>query len=140
MPGCSSGQTGLELDWNWTVYSRCLQEEAEQAYVVQRVYNMLHIFYQSVVATVIFYSAICLDGSITAWRLIETEPSDREGSVLGSAPGPVALVGERRDNTTHPLHNVSHSRRASVIASSSTCRTQRGGPPLRGHAQRTFYL
>ena len=74
------------------------------------------MFYQSVVASAIFFSAICWGGGITARDTNKLNRIIRKaGFVLGSALEPLELVVERRmlhkllnilDNTSHPLHDV----------------------------------
>ena len=78
--------------------------------------RMLQTFYQSVVASAIFFAAISWGSSIRARdskklnKLIK-----RAGSVLGTSLEPLEVVVERRmlekvlkimDNETHPLHDL----------------------------------
>ena len=78
--------------------------------------KMLEIFYQSVVASALFFAVVCWGSSIGAGdtnrlnKLIK-----KAGSVIGCKPDTVESVVERRtldkllsimDNTEHPLHHL----------------------------------
>ena len=75
---------------------------------------MLHIFYQSIVTSVIFLCSHLLGSSIRARDSKKlNKVIKKAGSVLENAMEPLELVAERRmlykrlnimDNTSHPLH------------------------------------
>ena len=77
---------------------------------------MLHIFYQSVVASAVFFAAICWGSSLRAGNSKKLNNLIKKpGSVLGTALESLELVVERRmlhkllnimENTTHPLHHI----------------------------------
>ena len=92
--------------------------------------EMLHMLYQSVVASTIFYTAVCWGGSATERDTRRLDKLIRKaGSVLGRCLDSLGVVVERRmwtklsdimDNTNHPLHHTlmeqssSHSRQRSA--------------------------
>ena len=95
--------------------------------------EMLHMFYQSVVASTIFYAAVCWGGSATDRDTRRLDKLIRKaGSVLGRCLDSLGVVVERRmwtklsdilDNTNHPLHHTlieqssSHSERLTALCS-----------------------
>ena len=83
--------------------------------------EMLHTFYQSVVASILLYAVVCWGGGITVRdsgrldRLIK-----KAGSVMGRRLEPLKDVAERRmlskldnimDNVSHPLHRTLQEQR-----------------------------
>ncbi|KAL3050687.1 hypothetical protein OYC64_012664 [Pagothenia borchgrevinki] len=84
---------------------------------------MLEIFYQSVVASALFFAAVCWGGSIRDSDTSRINKLIRKaGSVIGIKLDPFEAVVERRtlnrllsimDNPTHPLHLQLDSQRSS---------------------------
>ena len=91
--------------------------------------EMLHIFYQSVVASTIFYAAVCWGGSATERDTSSLDKLIRKaGSVLGRCLDSLGVVVERRmwinlsdimDNLHHTLmeQSSSHSSRLTALCS-----------------------
>ncbi|KAI3374422.1 hypothetical protein L3Q82_006245 [Scortum barcoo] len=84
--------------------------------------KLLQMFYQSVVASVLFYTVVCWGGSISKK---ETSRLDklirRAGSVVGTKLDSLVTVAESRtldklldimDNASHPLHTVISNQRS----------------------------
>ena len=85
--------------------------------------QLLHVFYQSIVASVIFFSVVCwgccLDSSETKGGKTNSDKINKiirkAGSVIGMSPDSLETVTELRigrklkcilDNTEHPLNTV----------------------------------
>ncbi len=99
--------------------------------------EMLQMFYQSVMASALFYAAVCCGGSVKhkdARRLDKL--AERAGSVIGSRLDSLEAVVERRTQkkvevilnyTDPPLHNIFMDQRNSNSGQliSLRCRTER---------------
>ena len=99
--------------------------------------RMLHMFYQSAVASVLFYAAVCWEGSVMdkdAKRL--NKLVKKAGSVLGARPDSLESVMERgtqkkmqaiMDNVCHPLHKIMADQKSGRkdLFRSMTCRSKR---------------
>ena len=133
---------GVHLDskLDWSVNTDAVYRKGQSRLVFLRRLRsldvcgeMLHMFYQSVVASTIFYAAVCWGGSATER---DTRRQDKliwkAGSVLGGCLDSLGVVVERRmwnelsdimDNTNHPLHltlmeqSNSHSRQLTALRS-----------------------
>ncbi|KAI3362524.1 hypothetical protein L3Q82_012818, partial [Scortum barcoo] len=76
--------------------------------------NFLQMFYQSVVASVLFYTVVCWGGSISKKDTSRLDKLIRRaGSVVGTKLDSMVTVAESRtldklldimDNASHPLH------------------------------------
>ena len=145
---------GLQLDekLDWTANMEALYRKAQsRLYFLRRLgsFNickkLLQMFYQSVVASVLFYAVVCWGGSS---RRRDAGRMDRlvrsAGSVVGTELDSLVTVAERRtldkllsilDNTHHPLHDT-FTRQRSVFSgrllsqSSSTNRLKNSFVPL----------
>lgn len=116
---------GLQLDnkLDWTANIDTLHRKGQsRLYFLRRlgsfnIYKkLLQMFYQSVVASVLFYAVVCWGGSS---KKRDTGRLDRlvrrAGSVVGTELDSLVTVAERRtldkllsilDNTHHPLHDT----------------------------------
>ena len=84
--------------------------------------KLLWMFYQSVVASVLFYTVVCWGGSINKRDTSRLDKLIRRaGSVVGMKLDPRVTVAERRtldklldiiDNASHPLHTVISNQRS----------------------------
>ena len=137
---------GLQLDdrLDWTANMDTLHRKGQsRLYFLRRLgsFNickkLLQMFYQSVVASVLFYAVVCWGGSSKKRdsarldRLVR-----RAGSVVGTELDSLVTVAERRtldkllsilDNAHHPLHNT-FIRQRSVFSGrllSQSCSTNR---------------
>ena len=98
---------------------------------------MLHMFYQSVVASVLFYGAVCWGGNMTERNIRRLDRLVKKASsVLGRSLDSLGTVVERRtcstvqsilDNANHPLHTILEGQRSSNSGRllSLRCRTER---------------
>ena len=134
----------ISSDLSWSVNTSHLVRKAQQRlFFLRRLRSfevcseMLHMFYQSVVASVLFYAAVCWGGSMTDRnsrrldRLVK-----KASSVLGRSLDPLGAVVERRtrsivqsilENDRHPLHSILEGQRSSNSwrLISLRCRTER---------------
>ncbi|KAK0137273.1 RNA-directed DNA polymerase from mobile element jockey [Merluccius polli] len=145
---------GLQLDdkLDWTANMEAVHRKGQsRLYFLRRLgsFNickkLLQMFYQSVVASVLFHAVVCWGGS-SRWR--DAGQLDRlerrAGSVVGTELDSLVTVAERRtldklrsilDNTHHPLHDT-FTRQRSVFSrrllsqSSSTNRLKHYFVPL----------
>ena len=145
---------GLQLDdkLDWTANMEAFYRKGQsRLYFLRRLgsFNickkLLQMFYQSVVASVLFYAVVCWGGSS---RRRDAGRMDRlvrsAGSVVGTELDSLVTVAERRtldkllsilDNTHHPLHDT-FTRQRSVFSgrllsqSSSTNRLKNSFVPL----------
>ncbi|KAI3358325.1 hypothetical protein L3Q82_014767 [Scortum barcoo] len=84
--------------------------------------KLLQMFYQSVVASVLFYTVVCWGGSISKKDTSRLDKLIRRaGSVVGTKLDSLVTVAESRtldklldimDNASHPLHTVISNQRS----------------------------
>ncbi|KAL3065695.1 hypothetical protein OYC64_015782 [Pagothenia borchgrevinki] len=123
---------GVHLDngLNWRINTDAVYKKGmSRLYFLRKLRSfnvcskMLEIFYQSVVASALFFAAVCWGGSIRAGDTSRINKLIRKaGSVIGIKLDPFEAVVERRtlnrllsimDNPTHPLHLQLDSQRSS---------------------------
>ncbi|KAI3358985.1 hypothetical protein L3Q82_015375 [Scortum barcoo] len=117
---------GLWLDnkLNWTTHTSHLYGKTQsRMYFLRRLLRsfnicskLLQMFYQSVVASVLFYTVVCWGGSISKKDTSRLDKLIRRaGSVVGTKLDSLVTVAESRtldklldimDNASHPLHTV----------------------------------
>ncbi|XP_076606376.1 uncharacterized protein LOC143332617 [Chaetodon auriga] len=123
---------GVQVDdkMNWTANTDALCRRGQsRLYFLRRLASfnicikMLHMFYQTVVASALFYAAVCWGGSIKKRDVTRLDKLVRRvGSVVGTEIDRLISVAERRalsrllsimDNPLHPLHSVIFRQRSS---------------------------
>lgn len=116
---------GLQLDnkLDWSFNTETLYKKAQsRLYFLRRLgsfkicQKLLLMFYQSVVASVLFYAVVCWGGSIKKRDASQLDRLVRKaGSVVGTKLDSIVSVTERRtlskllcilDNADHPLHST----------------------------------
>ncbi|XP_051278345.1 uncharacterized protein LOC127375945 [Dicentrarchus labrax] len=143
------------LDWTANTDALCRRGQS-RLYFLRRLASfnickkLLQIFYQTVVASALFYTAVCWGGSIKKKDASRLDKLVRKaGSVLGTELDRLTSVAERRalnrllsimDNPLHPLHSTIYRQRSSfsdrlLSLSYSTERLRRSFLP---HAIRLF--
>lgn len=137
---------GLEVDekLDWSVNSDYVYKKMQsRLYFLRRLASfkicgrVLQLFYQSVVASALFYGVVCWGGNI---RQRDTQRLDKlirkASSVIGADQDSVVSVMERRtlekllsvmDNSSHPLHELVMRQRSSFSERllSLSCSTDR---------------
>lgn len=137
---------GVHLDnrLDWSVNTDSLYRKAQsRLYFLRRLrafnicQKLLLMFYQSVVASVLFYAVVCWGGSISKRDAGRLDRLVRKaGSVLGLELESLTPLAERRalskllnimDNVHHPLHNTITMQRSSFSGRllSQSCSTDR---------------
>ncbi|XP_076843384.1 E3 ubiquitin-protein ligase TRIM47-like isoform X1 [Brachyhypopomus gauderio] len=137
---------GVHLDerLDWSVNTDHLYRKAQsRLYFLRRLASfricqkLLLMFYQSVVASVLFYAVVCWGGSISKRDAGRIDRLVRKaGSVLGLQLEPLTPLAERRalnkllnimDNVHHPLHSTITRQRSSFSGRllSKSCSTDR---------------
>ena len=125
---------GLQLDdtLDWTANLDAVQRKGQsRLYFLRRLgsFNickkLLQMFYQSMVASVLFFAVVCWGGSSKKRDAARLDRLVRRaGSVVGTELDSLVTVAERRtldkllsilENTHHPLHNT-FSRQRSVFS------------------------
>ncbi|KAI4887201.1 hypothetical protein NFI96_031265, partial [Prochilodus magdalenae] len=108
---------------DWSVNTTALHKKGQsRLYLLRRLRScgvqgaLLRTFFDTVVASAIFYGVVCWGSSIlTADRKRLDKLLKRAGSVLGSPLNPVQVVGDRRmlaklasmlENDSHPMHET----------------------------------
>ncbi|KAI4888385.1 hypothetical protein NFI96_003394 [Prochilodus magdalenae] len=128
----------------WDIMSRCIHQRHIAPQTVQELADALvqslrdsSIFYQSVVASVLFYAVVCWGGSISKRDAGRLDRLVRKaGSVLGLELESLTPLAERRalskllhimDNVHHPLHSTIIRQRSSFSGRllSQSCSTDR---------------
>lgn len=123
---------GLHLDHklDWTVNCDTLYKKTQsRMYFLRRLRSfnicqkLLQIFYQSVVASALFYAVVCWGGQIKKGDKARLDKLVKKaGSVVGIELEPLTSVAERRvlsrllsilDNPHHPLHSTFSRQRSS---------------------------
>lgn len=108
-----------KLDWSHNT-DALYRKGQSRLYLLRRLRSfgvqgaLLRTFYDSVVASVIFYSTVCWSSSLsTAERKRLDKLIRKASSVLGCSLDPVKVVGDRRtlakitslmDRVSHPMH------------------------------------
>ena len=124
---------GVHLNKNldWTANTQALYKKGQsRLHLLRRLRSfgvqeaLLRTFYDSVVASAIFYGVVCWSSSITAAeRKRLNKLVKKAGSVLGCSLDPVEVVGDRRmtaklssimDNVSHPLHETVRALESSI--------------------------
>ncbi|KAI3364649.1 hypothetical protein L3Q82_011427, partial [Scortum barcoo] len=122
---------GLWLDnkLDWTTHTSHLYGKTQsRMYFLRRLRSfnicskLLQMFYQSVVASVLFYTVVCWGGSISKKDTSRLDKLIRRaGSVVGTKLDSMVTVAESRtldklldimDNASHPLHTVISNQRS----------------------------
>ncbi|KAI4875470.1 hypothetical protein NFI96_023752 [Prochilodus magdalenae] len=137
---------GVHLDerLDWSVNTDIVYKKAQsRLYFLRRLgsfricQKLLLMFYQSVVASVLFYAVVCWGGSISRRDAGRLDRLVRKaGSVLGLELESLTPLAERRalskllnimDNVHHPLHNTIIRQRSSFSGRllSQSCSTDR---------------
>ena len=137
---------GVHLDskLDWSVHTDAVYRKGQnRLFLLRRLSSfdvcgeMLHMFYQSVVASTIFYAAVCWGGSATERDTRRLDKLIRKaGLVLGRCVDSLGVMVERRmwtklsdimENTNHQLHHTlmkqssSHSGRLTALRSRTEC-------------------
>ena len=124
---------GVHLNKNldWTVNTQAVYKKGQsRLHLLRRLRSfgvrdgLLRTFYDSVVASAIFYGVVCWSSSITAAERKRLDKLVKKaGSVLGCSLDPVEVVGARRmvaklssimDNVSHPLHETVRALESSI--------------------------
>ncbi|KAI3365081.1 hypothetical protein L3Q82_010197 [Scortum barcoo] len=122
---------GLWIDnkLDWTTHTSHLYGKTQsRMYFLRRLRSfnicskLLQMFYQSVVASVLFYTVVCWGGSISKKDTSRLDKLIRRaGSVVGTKLDSLVTVAESRtldklldimDNASHPLHTVISNQRS----------------------------
>ena len=148
-------QLGDKLDWTANTDALCRKGNS-RLYFLRRLASfnicrkLLQTFYQSVVASVLMYAAVCWGGALKKKDAARLEKLVRKaGSVVSTELECITSVAERRtlnsllsiiDNPDHPLHSTISTQRSSFSNRllSLSCSTDRLRKSFLPHAIRLY--